>query len=55
MTKIIVTITTEDGEVLERVALIPQHDNAATFAAYIANDLRDRFDSEESKDQESAS
>jgi hypothetical protein len=51
MAKVIVSITTEDGELLERVALILQHDAVASFAAYIANDLTDRFDSEEIKDE----
>ena len=54
MSKVIVTFTTEDREVLRRVVLITQHDNPAAFADYLANDLTDRFDTEDERDPTAA-
>ena len=46
MDKIVVLITTESGELLERVVLVTQHNKPVELAAFIANDLTDRFESE---------
>lgn len=46
MTKVIVTITNENGEILEREAFLDYHEEKET-AFYIMSHLQERFESEE--------